>query len=165
LWQIAGVRDIFFILLTFAALCFVYWLRGILLPIFAAFVLAYLCNPVVSLMRSKWRWPRPITTAVIILSVLAALVGFFSWLGPLLFEQTMLLAHKLPDYVKTLAARYNFDIGDFGDRIQGWMGLLQAEPQQIMGHLFNSTSRAVGIVTFLLGAATHWLLSIFLILL
>ena len=165
MWQIAAVRDVFFVLLAVTVIGLVYWLRGIFVPIFAALVLAYICNPLVTSRESQWHWPRPLTTALIMLSVLLLVVGFFSWLGPLLAEQSMLLAHKLPDYIKTLAAQYNFDIGDFGERFQDLIHLLQTEPQQIVGQVFSSTGKAVGILTFLLSAATHWLLSTLLILL
>ncbi len=165
LWQIAAVRDVCALLAVIGVVWMVYWLRGIFLPIFAALVLAYLFNPIISYVERRWGWPRPLTAAVLIGSVLVAVAGFISWLGPLLFQQGTLLAGKFPDYIKTLAAQYHVDIGDFGTRIQEWMRVLQSEPQQIVGQLFSSTGRAVGIVTFIFGIATHWLLSLLLIVL
>ena len=53
----------------------VYWLRGVLTPLFLAFLIAYLCDPVVDRLEA-WHVPRPAAIALVLGGALS-LVGLF----------------------------------------------------------------------------------------
>jgi predicted PurR-regulated permease PerM len=163
LWQITPARDLIVFLLAAVLLWFVYELRGIFMPLFVALMLAYLFNPLVTRIEHRWRLPRALTTTLLLVVSSVAFFGFLAWLGPLLFEQAMLLAGRLPDYLRTLAATYDIDTGGFIERAELWIRQAQAEPQQILGQIFKTTGRAVGIITVVLNTATYLILSIVLI--
>jgi predicted PurR-regulated permease PerM len=149
------VRD----LLLFLAGAFLVWsvyiLWEVFLPVFLALVLAHVFNPFVTLMEQKWRWPRPLTAGLILAVVTGLFVGFLAWLGPLLFQQFTGLAGRLPEYFRTLAAAYGFDVGNLIGEVENSIRKLQVNPQEILGHIFRTTGRAVGILTSVLSTAAY----------
>jgi len=163
LWEIAAARDILLLLLAAIFLWILYVLREIFLPVFVALVLADVFNPFVTHLERKWRWPRALTVTLIIAAALAAVAGFLAWLGPLLFNQFTGLADKLPDYLKTLGNTYGIDFGDLLSRFDVSIRDLQSEPRKILGQIFSSTGRAVGILTFLFSRATSIIISLVLV--
>ena len=160
LWEITAVRDLVLLLLAIVFLCILYWLRDVFLPVFVALVLADVFNPFVTRMERRWRWPRPVTVSLIILLALAAIIGFLAWLGPILFDQFTALADKLPDYLKTLSARYNIDLGGLLSGFAESLRSIQDEPRKVLGQIFSTTGHAFGIIILILGRATHVLVSL-----
>jgi predicted PurR-regulated permease PerM len=163
LWEIVAAREILLLLLAAVFIWILYFLREIFLPIFVALVLADVFNPFVTLLERKWRWPRPLTVTLIIVAVLAAIVGFLAWLGPLLFNQFTGLADKLPDYLKTLGKTYGIDFDGLFSQFDVSLRDLQNEPRKILGQIFSTTGRAVGIVSFLFTRATSVIISLLLV--
>ena len=133
------------------------------MPLFVALMLAYLFNPLITRIEHEWRLPRVLTTALLLIVSSLTFFGFLAWLGPLLFEQAMLLAGRLPGYLRTLAATYEIDTGGWIERAEVWIRQAQAEPQQILGQIFKTTGRAGGIISVVLNTATYLILSITLI--
>src|SRR2546430_2215114 len=163
LWEIVAAREILLLFLAAVFIWILYFLREIFLPIFVALVLADVFNPFVTLLERKWRWPRPLTVTLIIVAVLAAVVGFLAWLGPLLFNQFTGLADKLPDYLKTLGKTYGIDFDGLFSQFDVSLRDLQNEPRKILGQIFSTTGRAVGIVAFLFTRATSVIISLLLV--
>jgi len=160
LWEITAVRDLLIIVaVVFSAWVF-YLLRDIFLPVFLAFVLADISNPIITHMERRWGWPRPLTVTLIITAVLVAIIAFFAWLGPLLFNQFTGLADKLPDYLKTLGQRYGIDSDDLLGQLGSSIGDLQSEPRKVLGQIFSTTGQAVGVLSFIFGRATSILISV-----
>ena len=162
LWEITAVRDLLILIAAIFLAWMVYLLRDILLPVFVAFVLADISNPVITRMEHRWHWPRPLTVTLIIAAVFIAIIAFLAWLGPLLFNQFTSLADKLPEYLKTLGERYGIDLGDllgqFGPSIQD----IEDEPRKILGQIFSTTGQAVGVLAFIFGRATSILIAMIL---
>ena len=77
--------------------------RGILLPFVAGIVIAYLLNPLVSLVQ-RTRLGRGWSTSLVLLVVLAIIVGLMFLVVPLVAQQIVGLAQRLPDYVVQLRA-------------------------------------------------------------
>jgi predicted PurR-regulated permease PerM len=128
--------------------------------VFVALILAHVINPFVTLMERRWRWPRPLTVTLILVSLTVALAGLFAWLGPVLYNQATALAANLPGYLRTLAATYGVESEDLIKRFEETVRNLQLDPKQVVGQLFRTTGQAVGILTFLLSTTTYWALFI-----
>ena len=163
LWEIAAVRDLAILLLAALLLWFVYRLGDIFMPVFLALILAQIVNPFVTLMERRWRWPRPLTISLILILVTLSLVALFAWLGPVLYEQSTMLINKLPDYARALAANYGIQTGDLINQVDEAIRKFQIDPKQIAGQLFQTTGRAVGILKFVFGMTSYWLLSTLLL--
>jgi predicted PurR-regulated permease PerM len=135
-------------------------LGDIFLPMFLALVLAHAFNPFVTLMEQKWRWPRPLTAGLILALATGLFAGFLAWLGPLLFQQFTALTGRLPEYLRTLAAAYGLDIANLINEVETSIRNLQVNPQEILGHIFRTTGRAVGILTFVLSGAAYMIFTL-----
>lgn len=133
------------------------------MPVFLALILAQIVNPFVSLMERRWGWPRPLTISLILILITFSLAALFAWLGPVLYEQATMLLNRLPDYARALAATYGVETGDIVNQIDQTIRKLQIDPKQIAGQLFQTTGRAVGILKFIFGITSYWLLSIVLL--
>jgi predicted PurR-regulated permease PerM len=81
---------------------FALWLfRPILLPFVVGIALAYILNPLVNVVQ-RLRIGRGWSTAIVLLAVVAAVVGFFVAVTPLIVSQIIGLAQNLPGYIATL---------------------------------------------------------------
>lgn len=88
-------------------LVLILWIfRGILLPFVIGLALAYLLNPVVGLLE-RLRINRGWATAIVLFVVLSVLVWAMFLIVPLLVQQTIGLAQRLPGYVTDLRALAN----------------------------------------------------------
>lgn len=72
LWQITAVRDFVWIMAAAVLLWLLYHSRHILLPIFAGLVLAYLLDPVITKVKSRWGISRLFSVLLICSLVLLA---------------------------------------------------------------------------------------------
>ena len=161
LWEITAVREFIVLLLIATSFLVLYLLRDIFLPVFLAFVFAEVFNPFVTFIERKWRWPRPLTIALILALMIAAVIGFFAWLGPVLVDQFIQLAARLPEYIRALAAGHNIDLNNIMAVIDETVRNL--DPRQIFNQIFSTTGRAVGIATFIFNTTTRMLLSLALV--
>lgn len=107
LWQIPAARELISLILVALFLWLLYALSEIFIPLLIALILAHIFNPLVTFLEDKWRWPRPLTAALLLAIFVFGFVGFLSWLGPLLLQQGIDLVGRLPEYLRSLAATYN----------------------------------------------------------
>jgi predicted PurR-regulated permease PerM len=157
------VRDVIIFLGLILCLWLLYLLADIFLPVFLALILAHIINPFVTFMERRWGWPRPLTIVLILIAITLSLIGVLSWIGPILYEQSTMLGAKLPDYLRVLAATYSIDSEDLIDHLDEAIRRFQIDPKQIVGQVFRTTGRAVGIVSFIISHASYWVLSIALV--
>ncbi|OIQ94492.1 AI-2 transport protein TqsA [mine drainage metagenome] len=87
-----------------AALLLIYLLRGILLPFVAGMAVAYFLDPLVQRLN-RWGVSRNWATVFITLAFFAGLVLAFLLIAPLLEEQVISFAQKVPDYAQALIHR------------------------------------------------------------
>jgi len=160
LWQITPARDLIILLLVAVSVRLLYTLREIFVPLLIALILAYIFNPLVTWLERKWRWPRLLTVSLVVAVVVLGASVLLAWLGPLLAAQLTDLIRRLPEYLRTLAANYNFDVSQIESMIRQY----QINPQQILAHVFQTTGRAVGFVTTVLGVASYVVFSVALVL-
>jgi predicted PurR-regulated permease PerM len=114
-------------------------------------------------MERRWAWPRPLTISVILTGIILSLAGLFAWLGPILYSQATMLVARLPDYLRTLGATYDIDSGELINQLDESIRKFQIDPKQIVGQVFRTTGRAVGVLTFVFITTSYWFLTIILI--
>jgi len=82
----------------------VYWLRDVLTPIFLAFSLAYLLDPLVDWLEA-WKVPRPAGIAIVLIGVLGAVALFLGLVVPGIAADVAGVIRELPTQLAALWAR------------------------------------------------------------
>jgi predicted PurR-regulated permease PerM len=82
----------------------VYWLRDVLTPIFLAFSLAYLLDPLVDRLEA-WKVPRPAGIAIVLIGVLGAVALFLGLVVPGIAADVAGVIRELPTQLAVLWAR------------------------------------------------------------
>jgi predicted PurR-regulated permease PerM len=141
-----------------------YALREIFVPLLIALILAHVFNPVVTYTEEKWRWPRPVTAALLLAIFVLGMAAFLSWLGPLLFAQVSDLLTRLPGYLRTLAANYSVDPGNIVDQLESSLRKLQVDFQALFSRLYQTAGQALGLVTSVFSVAGYVIFSAALVL-
>jgi predicted PurR-regulated permease PerM len=81
----------------------VYWLRDVLTPIFVAFSLAYLLDPLVDRLEA-WRVPRPAGIAIVLVGVFGAVALFLGLVLPGIAADVAGVLRELPQQLAALWA-------------------------------------------------------------
>jgi predicted PurR-regulated permease PerM len=166
LWQIAAVRDAFWLGLGLAILLFTYYLRSIFTPVLIGLVLAYIFNPMISHLEHRWRVPRPATISVLLGFLVVMLVGIVAWVVPMLVNQTVALIRHTPAYVmdlvKYLEARHVVQPGGLAG-VRTLTTMPQATPQDLMQTIYDWTGQAFGYVGTVIETGTYIALVMMLI--
>jgi predicted PurR-regulated permease PerM len=82
----------------------VYWLRDVLTPIFLAFIIAYILDPVVDRLEA-WKVPRPVGIALVVGGTLGAIVVFLALVLPGIVLEVAGVIQELPGQLAALWAR------------------------------------------------------------
>jgi predicted PurR-regulated permease PerM len=164
LWQIPAAREFLGLVVIALFLWLLYELRGIIIPLLIALILAHIFNPLVTFLEEEWRWPRPLTAALLLAIFVFGFAGFLSWLGPLLLQQITDLVTRLPEYLRTLAITYNLDPGNILDQLEQSLRQLQLDFQQILAQIYKTTGHALGLVTTVFSTAAYLIFSVALVL-
>ena len=88
-------RGVYLALSGMLAAALLYWLRGILTPIFLAYAIAYLLDPLVDRFEA-WRVPRPVGIAIVLGGALAAIGGFVAIALPGILSEVANVVAELP---------------------------------------------------------------------
>jgi predicted PurR-regulated permease PerM len=166
IWQIAAVRDVFWIGLGLAILLFTYYLRSIFTPVLIGLVLAYIFNPLISHLEHRWRVPRPITISMLLGFLLVIFLGMVAWVVPMLVEQTVSLIGHIPGYIKDLITHLEKrDVVEPESlvSVRGLTALPQTNPQDLMQTIYNWTGQAFGYVGTVITTGTYIALVMILI--
>ncbi|MCB9418528.1 MAG: AI-2E family transporter [Ardenticatenaceae bacterium] len=132
-WSASTKRTIVIILLALVALA-VYRIRGLLLPLVTAVILAYLVNPLVLLITRRTRLNRNVVITFIYLLLLAALVSIpVSAISPII-SQVNNFINNLPHFVNQLGELLQRPIRIAGNEIP----LDQNQIEQIYAGLSNN---------------------------
>lgn len=108
--------------MLFASLFLLWLFKGILTPFLVGMALAYLLDPVADLLE-RWKFNRFWATSVVMAVVLVIVVGAFFLIVPLVLQQAIGLAQRLPGYInqlQDLANQWAPEIREFvgEDRVQ-----------------------------------------------
>jgi predicted PurR-regulated permease PerM len=163
LWDMAAVRELFWIGLAAFLVWFGYELRGVFTPVLVALLLAYLVNPLVGGAAYRWHIPRPVTITALL--VIVAIVGaaLVAWLGPIVSEQVQTLAKKTPQYLQRVTQTYGVQVGTVSEQFNTLLTRLQDDPLSILQPLFLGTSQAFGVIGQVIGTTTEVALILVLI--
>jgi predicted PurR-regulated permease PerM len=166
LWQIAAVRDAFWIGLGVALLLFTYYLRSIFTPVLIGLVLAYIFNPLICNLERRWRVPRVVVISVLLGFLLVLLLGIVAWVVPMLVSQTVTLIGNIPGYVAKvmtyLEEEHIIRPGTFTG-VRSLATLPQTTPQDLMQMIYSGTSQAFGYIGTVIEATTYVALVMMLI--
>ena len=163
LWQIQPIRDLVGFVLIGLTIWLVFDLRRFFAPVFIAFVLAYLVEPVVEAVKNKIGLPRWIPALLFTLALVGGTALLITWVGPVLAEQVTMLSSKVPGYVSTLEARYGFHVGSLNDHLTGFAQGLKDNPTETLSPVFTGTSQAVGLLGMIVATTLEVLLSTLLV--
>jgi predicted PurR-regulated permease PerM len=94
-------RTIFAALGAVLLLTLLYMLRGVLVPLFVAFLLAYALDPLVDKLEAL-RIPRALAAAIVMLSLVGLLVTFGIFAVPFLIEEVTAAGEDLPGQLAVL---------------------------------------------------------------
>lgn len=90
-----------------------YWLRGVLTPIFLAFAIAYLLDPLVDRLES-WRIPRGLGIAIVMLGTLLVIVLAIVLVVPTLVGDVVSVMRELPQDLQKLVGRLGAWLARYG---------------------------------------------------
>jgi predicted PurR-regulated permease PerM len=86
------------------ALLLAYALRGVLVPLFFAFLVAYALDPIVDKLEA-WRVPRPLGALLVMLTLVAGVVLVAIFVVPRLIDELVDASRRLPEQLLSLHAR------------------------------------------------------------
>jgi predicted PurR-regulated permease PerM len=170
LWEIAAVRDVFWIGLVVAVVWLGYQLSSIFTPVLIALALAYLFHPVITWCETRCHMPRWVTISLILVAGGVVLIGGLSWLGPKLVGELASLARAMPRYVDTVEERATVQDGllrDLGEKLDAWSREVAADPGGYLREqaeaILAGSGTAAAMVGRLIGGTTYLLMTAALI--
>ena len=141
-------RGVYLIAGVLAGAYLLYWLRGVLTPIFLAFAIAYLLDPVVDRFEAL-RLPRAVGIAVVMLGALTLLVLVVLLVVPRLVADVAGVLRDLPAHAQTLL-----------ERTQGWLGRMGIQTpttsSEWVQRLREHADKIAGTVVAPVGTALGW---------
>jgi predicted PurR-regulated permease PerM len=102
--EIVLPRAVYVALGIVLAAALLYWLRAVLTPVFLAFTIAYVLDPVVDRFEA-WKFPRPLGIAVVLGVALGAITLFLALAVPAIAGDLAKVAEELPRQVMALLER------------------------------------------------------------
>ena len=161
-WEITALRDLLWFLFALAAMWTVYALRGVFIPVFIAWLLAYLVNPIVQYAERRWSWPRPLTVSSFLVLVSLVTAAVIAGIGPLVSDQVHTLVRKMPGYAEWLTRTLTVG-GPFSSHVQSLLNSVLEDPLAMVKPLFEGTGQAFGILGVMVGATMNAALLVFLV--
>lgn len=161
LWQIAAVREAFWLALIVLMIWGAYALRALLAPLLIALALAYVADPAIRGLQRRAHVPRVVTAFVALLALIAAVSAFAIWLLPKLIVQLTQLTEQLPVYWEAFQQRYqNWEtaLSTTPVATNSTAGTIEADSvvrgaYESVGPLFGMLGAAVGTAGFLVASA------------
>lgn len=156
--EIVFSRGFKILLGVFAVAYVIYWLRAVLTPVFLAFAIAYILDPIVDRFE-KLRLPRPVGIVLVLGGVLALLTGFILLVVPSVLADIATVAAELPRLAMdglALAEQRLSELGielphsvaevmeRFGAELQGLAGSLMATASGALGWIIGSAASLLG---------------------
>jgi predicted PurR-regulated permease PerM len=146
-------KTIVFTVLFLISLCFLYFIREIILQLFATLLIVAILNPTVAKL-SKLKVPKSLSVLVVYICVIGLFVVGIASIIPTLVEQTSGFASNLPEYLASL--RIESAIAD--QVVSQLLSQIGSLPGQILQISLSIFSNILSIVTVLI-LAFYMLLS------
>jgi predicted PurR-regulated permease PerM len=139
-----GMRALFWV--TLLGLC-LYWLRQVLTPVFLAFTIAYILDPLVDRLEAL-RVPRALGIVVVLGSVLALFALVLTLVIPSIGADLALFARELPAYLERALTSAGDWLSHRGVEVPHssgeWVDRFGAELQTAAGSLIGAAGGVVG---------------------
>ncbi|MCC6580852.1 MAG: AI-2E family transporter [Phycisphaeraceae bacterium] len=118
LWQFVWVRDLAILLVILAVFCVMYIARAIVSPVLLAAGMAYVFNPAVCWFHRRWRWPRWLTTALVLLIGLWVAMSLAIYIVPAAAAQ----GRQMFDDIGGFAQKHWHVVSPYIDRMAEYAG-------------------------------------------
>ena len=137
LWQIQPIRDATWIVVLIFVVWLGYAMRSVTVPLLVALLLAYLFEPLISLMQHRLRFPRALAVGSVLGVGGLALVVVLGLTIPLVVGQTMSFADAISKGKYTNAINHAVsyapqsvrpELGSFVNKVEGWIGVPPQSP-------------------------------------
>jgi predicted PurR-regulated permease PerM len=155
-WLIAGVLAFGYVL---------HGLRAVLTPIFLAFLIAYVLDPVVDRLE-RWKIPRALGIIVVLATALGASLLFFALVVPAIISDVASFARELPGRVNAGLARVEPFLQRYGIQVphtaaeaaQALQGKSEQIANKVLAPIGSAAFLLIGGTVSVLGAAAAALL-------
>lgn len=94
-------REFYIVLGVGATAYLLYWLRSVLTPLFLAFSIAYVLDPVIDRFEA-WKVPRPAGIAIVLVGLLGTIAAFVALVLPVVATDLVTVAGQLPRKISEL---------------------------------------------------------------
>src|SRR5581483_4367132 len=138
LWQYQPARDVLWGCLIVGLLALAYLLRGVLLPIVLALLLAHLFDPMIRWLAERARIPRGVSASVVALLMATAAIAAVAWGAPLLVKQVDALRHQLPTYAHRLSGMDGLS-GSLAPPVEAVVNEVQEDPSAALRPIVGGT--------------------------
>ncbi|RYZ04445.1 MAG: AI-2E family transporter [Myxococcales bacterium] len=132
--EIALPKAFYVVLGVLATGYVLYWLRSVLTPLFLAFAIAYVLDPVIDRFEA-WKFPRPAGIAVVLVGLLGFVAAFVALVLPVVASDVMSVARELPTKIQALIASADPWLTAHGVKVPHttteWMERLGANANQL----------------------------------
>ncbi len=132
--EIALPRAFYVVLGVLATGYVLYWLRSVLTPLFLAFAIAYVLDPVIDRFEA-WRFPRAAGIAVVLVGLLGSVAAFVALVLPVVASDVATVARELPSKISALIASADPWLSAHGVKVPHttteWMERLGANANQL----------------------------------
>lgn len=132
LWQIQPIRDATWIIVLIFIMWLGYALRSVTVPLLVALLLAYLFEPLISMMQHRLRFPRSLAVGSVLGVGGLALLVVIGLTVPLVVGQTMSFVDAISKgkYTNAIDHAVSYapksvrpELGSFVNKVEGWMGV------------------------------------------
>ncbi|MDG2029364.1 MAG: AI-2E family transporter [Phycisphaerales bacterium] len=132
LWQIQPIRDAAWIFVLVFVMWLGYAMRSVTVPLLVALLLAYLFEPLISMMQHRLKFPRPLAVGSVLGVGGIALLLVIGLTVPLVVGQTMSFVDAISKGKYTNAINHAVsyapesvrpELGSFVNKVEGWMGV------------------------------------------
>jgi predicted PurR-regulated permease PerM len=125
----------------------VYFIRGIILELFVAFLLMTIMEPLVVFLE-KIKIPRVVSVLITYILVIGVLGGSIALIIPTLVQQTTNFANALPTYFANIGIQLSIS----GDVAKGFMQQISGVSGEVLNFTFSLFSNVFAILTILVFA-------------
>ncbi len=132
LWQIQPIRDAAWIVVLIFVMWLGYAMRSVTVPLLVALLLAYLFEPLISMMQHRLKFPRTLAVGSVLGVGGIALLLVIGLTVPLVVGQTMSFVDAISKGKYTNAINHAVsyapesvrpELGSFVNKVEGWMGV------------------------------------------
>ncbi|AQT66978.1 pheromone autoinducer 2 transporter [Anaerohalosphaera lusitana] len=145
------------------AVFFMWLLRGLLMPVFIALLLAYVFHPLISWLDKHWSWPAWLSVVALILLTAAIFAGFTVWLLPVAINQTSNFLQNLPDYTERVISPITEEF-QLGDEVRNQIEKYSQDPKKLLPFIVKGTMRSLDVLGNFFASSTYVLMYITLML-